>query len=356
MRRHATLPPRLLLALTKALALGALAGVAVGWFVAGTFPQRSGPAHWLLCVGMGMLYALALAGTELAMAHWLRGSVPLRSPGAVAVHVGGQALAALAAFTAVSVLLTRVAGFHLPFPVLAFIALLAVGIAAVSHSVASLGALHREIQASERSAAEAELRALRAQVNPHFLFNSLNSIACFIRSRPAEAEAVTENLAELFRYSLRASQLPAVTLADELASVETYLAIERARFGERLQVVVEAAEELRAARVPSLLLQPLVENAVKHGVQQSLDGCRIEVRAERTGQGVRVRVTDSGPGFATTDLAAVTARGTGLANVRDRLRHLFGGGAGVLILPQGVEVVFPLQLDSGPLRAAERSP
>jgi signal transduction histidine kinase len=356
MRRSVPTSPRLPRALARALVLGVLAGVAVGWFVSGTFPERSGAAHWLFCVGMGMLYALALAATELTMGRWLRDTVPLRSPRAVAVHVGGQALAALAAFSTVSVLLTRGAGVYLPFPVLAFIGLLAVAIVAVSHSVTSLGSLHRQIQATERAAAEAELRALRAQINPHFLFNSLNSIACFVRSRPAEAEAVTENLAELFRYSLRASQLPAVTLEEELVSVQTYLAIERARFGARLQVAVEAPEELRTARVPSLLLQPLVENAVKHGVQQSLDDCAIEVRAERAGEEVRVRVTDSGPGFTATDLEAVIARGTGLGNVRERLRHLFGAAASLRILPQGVEVSFPLELAGGAPRGTGRTP
>jgi signal transduction histidine kinase len=347
MSRSATAPPRLLLALARALAIGALAGVAVGWFANRTFGLEATPALGLYCMGLGMLYALALAATELAMAHWLRELVPLRSGLAVAIHVGAQATAALAAFSAVTVLLDRVAGVELPFPVLAFIALLAVAIASVSHSVTSLSTLHRRMQESERLAAEAELRALRAQINPHFLFNSLNSIACFIRSRPAEAEAVTENLAELFRYSLRASAQPAVTLADELESVQTYLAIEKARFRERLLVSVHASEQLRGARVPSLLLQPLVENAVKHGMQQSLDECRIEVRAECDQGEVRVGVTDSGPGFTSTDLDTVLGRGTGLANVRDRLRHLFGEAASLSILPQGVEVRFPLQLAAG---------
>jgi LytS/YehU family sensor histidine kinase len=160
---------------------------------------------------------------------------------------------------------------------------------------------------------------------------------------------MTENLAELFRYSLRASTMPAATLLDEMESVEIYLAIEKARFGERLAVAIDVPEELHRAEVPSLILQPLVENAVKHGMQQTLDGCRIELQAEREGgqrggDQVRIRVTDTGPGFASTDLETVLAKGTGLGNVRARLRHLFGDAALLRILPQGVEIGFPLRL------------
>jgi hypothetical protein len=209
-----TLPARSLVVLVRALVVGALAGAAVGWFITRTYGDDVLPSPWLYCTGMGMLYAVGLSATELAMARWLRAVAPLRSEVAVALHVTMQAAAALATFCVVTALLQWLGGVSFPFPVLAFVGLLALAIVSVSHSVKSLTALHRRMQESERSAAEAELRALRAQINPHFLFNSLNSIACYVRSRPAAAEAMTENLAELFRYSLRASTMPAATLLD----------------------------------------------------------------------------------------------------------------------------------------------
>lgn len=342
-----TLLARWLVTLARTLAIGALAGAAAGWFVTRTYGAGALPAPWLYCTGLGVIYGLGLSATELGLARWLRAAAPLRSRKAVAFHVAVQAAGALAAFSVITVALHEIGRVEFPFPVLAFIGLLAVSIASVSHSVTSLTALHRRIQESEKSAAEAELRALRAQINPHFLFNSLNSIACYIRSRPAEAEAMTENLAELFRYSLRASILPAATLADEMESVEIYLAIERARFGERLEVSIDVPEELRRTEVPSLILQPLVENAIKHGMQQTLDRCRIEVRAQRDGDQVKIRVTDTGPGFSSTDLETALGKGTGLGNVRARLLHLFGDGSSLRILPQGVEIGFPLRLASG---------
>jgi len=329
--------------LARALAIGAVAGLLVGWFAGRVYGFEATPARLLDHMLKGTLYGLALSATEHVLGSWLRAIVPLRSGRAVAIHVAAQVTAALAAFSAVTLILVRVAGIELPFAVLAFIALLAVSITAVSNSVHSLAALHQRIQESERSAAEAELRALRAQINPHFLFNSLNSIASLIRTRPPEAEAVTENLADLFRYSLRASTLPTVSLADEVESVEIYLAIEQARFRERLAISIVVPEELLRAQVPSLVLQPLVENAVKHGVQQTLDCCRVELRAERDGEHVRVEVSDTGPGFASTDLETALDGGTGLRNVRGRLRHAFGETAALRILPRGVEIRFPLQ-------------
>lgn len=205
--------------------------------------------------------------------------------------------------------------------------------------------LNRELRIAESSAMHSELKTLRAQVNPHFLFNALNSIAALIRVRPEEAEEVTEHLADLFRYSLRSSERAVVTMADELESVRLYLTIESSRFRDRLRVHYEIAPGLRRALVPSLVLQPLVENAVKHGLNRSEDTCRISVSGTIEGDTVRLQVHDTGPGFHTLDRDVLYARGTGLSNVHQRLSLLFGRRADVHIYPNGIELEFPLMTE-----------
>lgn len=191
---------------------------------------------------------------------------------------------------------------------------------------------------------QAELRALRAQIHPHFLFNALNTIAALIHTRPAEAEAVVEELAGLFRYMLHASQRSMVSLDTEIDCIKQYLAVEQARFQDRLEVYLEIPEMLRKARVPSLFLQPLVENAVKHGVNNIEGTCTIKVEAHKHKRHIQIRVCDTGPGFDTTDTDLIFKRGHGLVNVRDRLHLLFGTQATVTLLHNGVELKFPYQI------------
>ncbi len=201
--------------------------------------------------------------------------------------------------------------------------------------------VNRELRAAERTAMQAELKALRAQINPHFLFNALNSIASLIRTRPGEAEEVTEHLADLFRYSLRSSDRSSVTLGEELESVEYYLAIEATRFPDRLSVEVLVPPALRRVRVPSLLLQPLVENAIKHGLNKSEESCKITISSRREGDEVVLAVADTGPGFASINPATVFSSGTGLNNVQSRLELEFGAKAGIDIHRNRVEIRFP---------------
>ncbi|MEM6335885.1 MAG: histidine kinase, partial [Bacteroidota bacterium] len=177
-------------------------------------------------------------------------------------------------------------------------------------------------------ARDAELRALRAQVDPHFLFNALNTIAALIRTRPAEAERVTEHLADVFRYSLSASEQPLVSVGDELAAIETYLDIERARFPERLHTVIDLPAGLKRVQIPSLSLQPLVENAIKHGVSQTDRPCTVRIAGRLEGEApergiVRFEVTDTGPG-PSHPLPVLFERGHGLRTLDERLRRHFG--------------------------------
>lgn len=171
-------------------------------------------------------------------------------------------------------------------------------------------------------AASAQLAALRAQVNPHFLFNSLNTIAQLIPSDPAKAEICVERLAEIFRYMLTRGHTQFVSLADELSVVEAYLEIERARFGEDLVVEEKVDDQARQVLLPGLILQPLVENAVKHGISRKIGGGRVTIEATLEHGDLRLAVRDTGAGVREGE--AVWEHGVGLRNVRDRLLRLYG--------------------------------
>jgi len=180
----------------------------------------------------------------------------------------------------------------------------------------------REHQAREM-ASLAQLEALRARINPHFLFNSLNSIAQLISTDPERAEECVERLAEIFRYLLQSDNRSFVTLEDELEIADAYLDIERARFGDRLSVDFVVADDARRRIVPTLILQPLIENAVRHGVSQKVGGGTVSIEAAISGSDLRVVVRDTGVGMKDGGKEALSA-GVGLRNVHDRLVHLYG--------------------------------
>ncbi len=162
----------------------------------------------------------------------------------------------------------------------------------------------------------ARLAELQSRIRPHFLFNTLNSAIALVRAEPAKAEAVLEDLSELFRHAL-ADQEESVTLGEEIALAQRYMAIEQIRFGERLQVQWTLDPLADQARLPPLLLQPLVENAVRHGVEPSAQGAQIRISTACRGGVVVLKVTNSTP-------SGVGERGHGLAlaNVRERLSLL----------------------------------
>jgi signal transduction histidine kinase len=180
----------------------------------------------------------------------------------------------------------------------------------------------RELKAREM-ASLAQLEALRARINPHFLFNSLNSIAQLISSDPERAEACVERLAEIFRYLLQSDNRSFVTLQDELDIADAYLDIERARFGDRLAVDFVVDDGALNGTVPTLILQPLIENAVRHGVSQKVGGGTVSIEAALDGGDLRVVVRDTGVGMREGVEAALSA-GVGLRNVHDRLVQLYG--------------------------------
>ena len=199
----------------------------------------------------------------------------------------------------------------------------------VVSEVASLVSAQVELStlaAQEERLAQAELRALRAQISPHFIYNALAAVANSIHTRPEEARELLTEFAEFTRYAFRGNR-SYVTLADELHYVEKYLRLEQARFGDRLEVRVSVAPEVLTAVVPVLSMQPLVENAVRHGVESATGPCRIEILGADLDADVELTVKDGGAGMSAEDAAAALAgrgAGIGLANVHARLQSTFG--------------------------------
>jgi LytS/YehU family sensor histidine kinase len=181
-------------------------------------------------------------------------------------------------------------------------------------------------QEFSKLATEAELRSLRAQINPHFLFNALTTISYLIDTAPEKANATLMRLTKLLRGVLRSTD-EFLTLGEEIALIESYLEIERARFEERLTVEINIAPELLCLRVPSLILQPLVENAIKHGITPKKEGGAILIKATKTNENLILEVSDSGAGVKNEELQLRRQNRIGLNNVEKRLDLYFRDAA-----------------------------
>jgi two-component system LytT family sensor kinase len=190
-----------------------------------------------------------------------------------------------------------------------------------------------ELDVSKARLAQAEVRALRAQISPHFIFNAMTAIASFVRSDPERARELLLEFADFTRYSFR-HHGQFTTLAEELRSIDKYLALERARFGERLQVTLQVAPEVLPVAVPVFVLQPLVENAVRHGLEQKPGPGHISIVAADAGPECHISVEDDGVGMDPQRVRASLAgrdSGIGLANVDERLRSVFGADFGLTV-------------------------
>jgi two-component system, LytTR family, sensor kinase len=174
--------------------------------------------------------------------------------------------------------------------------------------------------------AVAQLSALRAQIQPHFLFNTLNAITALVRDQETKsALAMLARLSDLLRSVLTADSAHEIALDEEITFIQQYLGIMEVRFSDRLRVTWEVPDELRAARVPSFVLQPLVENAIRHGIAKRTDAGRIEIVARKSGDRLVLSVSDDGPGPHGNGNG-----GVGLMNTRKRLEHLYGDATVVL--------------------------
>jgi len=205
--------------------------------------------------------------------------------------------------------------------------------------------LQLESVALQRHLAESRLQSLRSQLQPHFLFNALNTMSALTETDPKTARRLIEQLGQLLRVSLHHAVTPLMTLAEELTFLDDYLAIESVRFEGRITVSVRADDDTLDAMVPGFLLQPLVENAIRHGVAPRLSGGHIAVTAVRDGALLRLRVQDDGLGLR-HDWATRRDAGVGLRNTAARLEQLYPGGHRFQVTPgassNGVDVLLEL--------------
>ena len=192
-----------------------------------------------------------------------------------------------------------------------------------------------ELDASRTLLMEAEVRALRAQISPHFIYNSLNAIASFVRTDPDRARSLLQEFADFTRYSFR-KHGDFTTLAEELRSIERYLLLEQARFGDRLSVKLSIAPEVLPVAVPFLCIQPLVENAVRHGLEAAEGSGTITIQAHDRGQECVIEVEDDGAGEDPEKVRRalagdVSIDSIGLGNVDARLRTTYGDEYGLVV-------------------------
>ena len=202
----------------------------------------------------------------------------------------------------------------------------------------------------ERKFSEARLNALRMQLDPHFLFNALNTISSQLERDPKLARRMIEHLGDLLRLSLESKNRQEVPLAEEMAFLEHYLAIQKIRFGDHLKIDVQIAPEVKYASVPCLFVQPLVENAIRHGISRRSSGGTVTVSAQRAGNRLDIRVLDDGVGLP-AGWTLEESGGLGLSVTRERIAGLHPGGEGRLDVKRRasggteVEISLPLRLN-----------
>jgi two-component system, LytTR family, sensor kinase len=191
---------------------------------------------------------------------------------------------------------------------------------------------------------------LRYQLNPHFLFNTLNAISTLVLDRDHQtANRMVTSLSAFLRHSLDADPMQRVTLKQELDAINLYLGIEKVRFAERLRLRIEVEPEAYAALMPSLLLQPLIENAIKYAVAKRVEGGTLELTARRVDGMLEIALRDDGPGFSHPEGDLPGGNGVGLRNTRERLRVLYGERQAFVLRnrqPRGAEIVLRLPFEA----------
>lgn len=268
--------------------------------------QKSSAAGWLRHAGLGALLWVGWAGWSAALESLLNPYAP------DIVHQGFLLLWRQKLWNQLLSTLVLYAGFLL--------------LGWMLDSRERLAVQKMETARLNEQLAKAQLSALRQQIEPHFLFNTLNTIAGLVREgRNDGAVDMIAGLSDLLRRTLQTSEKQQMELGEELEVVKQYLEIEKARFAERLKVDVNVPEELLRARVPSLILQPIVENAVKHGIAKRVQGGAIAISAARMNGALTVSVANDGPGFPEDWEQA--RKGIGLGNVQERLVSLYGAEA-----------------------------
>lgn len=219
---------------------------------------------------------------------------------------------------------------------------------------------YQRYREGELRASQAQLQALKMQLHPHFLFNALHSISALVHSDPDAADKMIARLGDFLRLTLDSAAAQEVTLKQELEFLNCYLDIERTRFRDRLTTQIDADPQLLDCVVPNLILQPIVENAIRHGVSQRAAHGHVEVRATRVGQALRLEVRDNGRGLPEgAEVCRAGQGGVGLANTRARLQQLYGGDYRFELANApagGVVVTLELPLHGSPPAPAQPAP
>jgi two-component system LytT family sensor kinase len=282
----------------ESIAVAALLGL-VAWALTRKLAERPRPVHTVVAAHVGLAFAYTIA-----WGLWILASIYLFAPRTifeqyVQFGLGWQFLTGFFVYGMV---------------------------AGIAHALTVTRRLRREREATAKAEAlrtHAELSALRAQMNPHFLFNTLHSIAALARTDPAAVEDALERLAGLLRRLLDVRRLSAdqVPLGDEWEIVRDQLELEKLRFGDRLKVVTDIDPDALECQIPIFTLQPLVENAVKHGVAKRTEGCTISIAAHVRGDTLELEVRDDGPG---ADKYSTKADGLGLRSLGQRLLAMHG--------------------------------
>jgi hypothetical protein len=331
--------------------LRSLAVAAVGGVLFALVFERTLTSTLAYVLGITLGCWFFIDGGRLIAARWLNRHVPPGKPGASEwpgwPAMSGVLLVGTVLGSGVGSLIGDLltggnsAGLVLDHP-RRLLALLVVslvpGIAATIffHHRGRLAATEARAQQAQREAAENQLRLLESQLEPHMLFNTLANLRVLIGLDPVRAQAMLDQLIAFLRATLNASRVGRHALSAEFARLADYLALMQVRMGARLQMRLDLPDGLALVAVPPLLLQPLVENAIKHGLEPKVDGGRIEVRAERDGDQLVLTVRDTGIGLAATGTTG-SAAGThfGLQQVRDRLATLYGSAAALQLADAG---------------------
>lgn len=198
----------------------------------------------------------------------------------------------------------------------------------------------------EKLTLQSELSALKAQLNPHFLYNVFNTINAAIPATAKPAREMVNKLSDLFRYQLRASTEELIPLKEELEFVQKYLELEKERFGKRLSFEIEVEDDLLEVKVPPMLLQPIIENSVKHGISPLIEGGIISLHISKTMNSLKVVVSDTGAGINEQKKGDLLKRGIGLTNTNERLQKMYGMGLELTNnSPSGLIVRFSIPLN-----------
>lgn len=317
-----------------------------------TYRSTGRPANWALTTSRGLAewWLWALLTPLIA---WLARRYPIderRRWRHVAIHLAAGTTLAVVKTVADRAIFAWISGFwtYLLYTTLALQLVIYSCIVTATQGL-EYYRRSREREQLESRLAEARLQLLSMQLQPHFLFNTLNTIAELVHHDPDVADDMIVGLSDLLRLTLDLENTQQITLEEELALLAKYLEIQRARFGDRLQVHVKIDDEVQAARVPVLLLQPLVENSIRHGLSSRSSAGRIEIHARRHDDRLLIEVTDDGE--RTAGDAPAGRKGVGLANTRARIEALYGSGCTLQLThtPEGTRVLInmPLRLDTG---------